>query len=83
MTPRRVSETDLHALVDGELAPEERDELEAALASSPADVEMVRQVRDLNDALKQRYPAPANEPLPERFKPALRRLARRNPAVSR
>lgn len=83
MTPRRVSETDLHALVDGELAPEERDDLEAALASSPADVEVVRQIRDLNDALKQRYPAPANVPLPERFKPALRKLARRHPAVSR
>jgi anti-sigma factor RsiW len=83
MTSRRLSESDLHALVDGELAPEERDELEAALASSPADVELVRQIRDLNDALEQRYPVRTDDPLPERFKPALRGLARRNPPVGR
>ena len=83
MIPRSITEADLHALVDGELAPEERDEVEAALASSPAEVELVRQIRDLNDALKQHYPVRDNGALPARFKPVLRGFARRNPAVSR
>ena len=40
--PRRISELELHALVDGELTGEERAEVEALLAASPTEQALAR-----------------------------------------
>lgn len=42
ITPHRIAESELHAFVDGELTDNARAEIEAALASSPADQEIGR-----------------------------------------
>ncbi len=55
MTPRRVSETELHAFVDGELTPQERAEIETLLQASPSDQALVRELTELNEALRARY----------------------------
>jgi anti-sigma factor RsiW len=62
--PRRISEAELHAFVDGELAPAEHAEVAELLTASPADLAVVRELRDLNEALRTHYgghpePAPA------------------------
>lgn len=90
--PRRASEAELHAFVDAEFAPAERAEVEAMIAAVPADVEVARDVRELNAALKQRYAGRLDAPLPRgmqavlgrfegRSAPVLRRLARLAAAV--
>ena len=61
IAPRRITEADLHAIVDGEFTVEERAEVDASL--SPPDRETVRALNDLNDALKQRYAGRLEEPL--------------------
>lgn len=76
-TPRRITETELHALADGELTADERAEVEAALASSPPDLQLVRDIRELNEALRQRYAGRLDEPLPPAFRKPLARLGRR------
>jgi len=65
MTPRRISEAELHALVDGELAPEERAELETLLQGSPAELALARDLADLNEALRARYSEEIDARLPE------------------
>ncbi|MBX9588179.1 MAG: anti-sigma factor [Hyphomonadaceae bacterium] len=77
MAPRRSSESELHAFVDGELTADERAEVEAALASSPQALELVRDVREINDALRQRYAGRLSEPLPPALHKPLARLGRR------
>jgi anti-sigma factor RsiW len=73
MMPRRISEAELHALVDGELTPQERAELETLLQGSPAELALARDFADLNEALRARYSKAIDAPLPEA---ALRLLAR-------
>ena len=70
---RRISETELHAFVDGELTPEDRAEMEALLAAAPAEAGLVREFRDLNEAIALRYAARLDEPVPQ---PMQRLLAR-------
>jgi anti-sigma factor RsiW len=53
--PSRISEADLHAFVDGELAPAEHAAVEALLAEAPVELAHVQELRQLNDALKARY----------------------------
>ena len=78
--PQRITEAELHAFVDGELAAEEKHELEAALAANPAEMTLAREFRDLNSALKARYAAKLDEPLT----PAMRvRIARLRPSLLR
>ncbi len=72
--PRRISQTELHAYVDGELAPEERAELEALLSAAPADLELARELRELNEALKHRYAGRLEAPLPPQLNKALGRF---------
>lgn len=77
MTPeRRLSETEMHALIDGELAPQERTEAEALLAATPADAELVRDLRELNEALRARYAYRLEEPVPRRMLQAIGRVPR-------
>jgi len=77
IAPHRITETELHAFVDGELTPNERAEVEAALASSPADQELVRDVREINEALRQRYAGGLSDPLAPALRKPLARLGRK------
>ena len=77
IAPHRITETELHAFVDGELTDDERAEIEAALASSPTDQELVRDVREINEALRQRYAGSLSEPLAPALRKPLARLGRR------
>jgi anti-sigma factor RsiW len=75
MTPeRRVSESELHAYLDGELAPDERAEVEAMLAATPAEAELLRDFRELNAALAERYGGLLEAPVPGRMRQALARI---------
>ena len=71
--PRRISEAELHALVDGELTGEERAEVEALLAGAPTEQALARDFRDLNQAMRARYAGRLEEPVP---RPMLEVLAR-------
>src|SRR5207253_2217808 len=56
MTPERnISEAELHAYLDSELTAEDRADVEALLAAAPAEAGLVRDFRDLNEALRERY----------------------------
>jgi anti-sigma factor RsiW len=72
--PRRITEAELHALVDGELTGEERTEAEGMLAASPADEALAREYSGLNDAIRQHYARRLEEPLPAAMTAALGRL---------
>lgn len=71
-----VTEEDLHAYVDGELAPERREAVEAWLASHSDDMARVGAWRAQAEAMRSRYGAVASEPVPARFDVA--RLTRRS-----
>ena len=81
--PRRYSETELHAFVDGELAADERAEVEAMLAAVPADLERARDFHDLNEALRQRYASRLTEPLPPAMKKSVARFGAKRTLVLR
>ena len=69
-----VTEDELHAYVDGELAPERRAAVEAWLAAHPDDMARVNAWRALADAIRARYGAVATEPVPARL--SLRQIER-------
>ena len=84
MTPeRRISEADLHAYLDGELTPEDRAEVEAALAAAPAEAALVREFRDLNEAAQKRYAGRLAEPVPASMLALLARIPRKPSALKR
>jgi anti-sigma factor RsiW len=62
-----VTEDELHAYVDGELAPERRAAVEEWLAAHPDDLARVNAWRALADAIRARYGAVATEPVPARL----------------
>ncbi|MBV9236310.1 MAG: anti-sigma factor [Xanthobacteraceae bacterium] len=70
-----VTEEDLHAYVDGELAPERREAVEAWLAAHPDDTARVGAWRAQAESIRSRYGALASESVPARFDVA--RLSRR------
>jgi anti-sigma factor RsiW len=70
-----VSEEELHAYVDGELAPERRETVEAWLSTHPDDATRVGAWRAQAEAIRSRHGGVASEPVPARFDVA--RLARR------
>jgi anti-sigma factor RsiW len=75
---RRISDAELHAFVDGELAAKERAEVEAALASAPEELSSVRAIADLNERLARHHAHVLEEPIPAPMaaltaSPALRR----------
>jgi anti-sigma factor RsiW len=63
----RVTEDELHALVDGELPEDRRDGVGAWLAQHPEDVQRVAAWRSQNEHIRARYGGVADEPMPERF----------------
>jgi anti-sigma factor RsiW len=75
MTPeRRISEAELHAYLDGELTPEDRAEVEALLAAAPAEASLLRDFRELNEAIGERYAGRLEEPVPGKMQQALARI---------
>ena len=82
MTPRRVSEAELHALVDGELTKEERAEVEALLQAAPAEQALARDFADLNEALRARYAGRLDEPVPAEMLRLLARVPSWPPALA-
>jgi len=73
---RKITETELHALVDGELVADERTAIELLLAGAPAEQALVRDIRDLNEAMRVRYADRLEQPLPERTRKLLARVPR-------
>jgi anti-sigma factor RsiW len=73
---RRITETELHALIDGELTPEERAEVEASLAAAPAEANLVHDYRELNEAIRARYADRLEAPVPSAMLKSLRRVPR-------
>jgi anti-sigma factor RsiW len=63
-----VREEDLHAYVDGELDAERRDVVAAWLATHPEAAAQVAGWREQADAIRARYGAIAQEPIPARLK---------------
>src|SRR5262249_61308704 len=62
-----VTEEELHAYVDGEIAADRRGAVEAWLASHPEDAARVAQWRAQAEAIRARFGALASEPVPARF----------------
>src|SRR5262245_36876664 len=62
-----VTEDELHAYVDDEIAADRRGAVEAWLASRPEDAAPVAQWRAQADALRAHYGVIASEPLPPRY----------------
>jgi anti-sigma factor RsiW len=77
MMERRISEAELHALLDGELTPDERAEVEARLQGAPAEQALVRDYSELNEALRARYAGELAAPLPESVQRLLAQVPRR------
>ena len=76
-----VSEEELHAYVDGQIAGGECAVIEKWLESHPEDAARVAAWRAQADAIRARYGAAASEPVPRRFD--LERLARADRTWSR
>ena len=76
MTDRNspATEDEFHALVDGELPADRREAVESWLASHPEDATRVAAWRAQAEAIRARYGAVANEPVPDRL--ALDRIIR-------
>ena len=72
MTPLPVTDADLHAYADGQLAPARRADVDAWLAQRPADMARVLDWRAQNAALHALFDAVLTEPVPLRLHPRAR-----------
>ena len=63
-----VSENELHAYVDGDLPTKRREAVAAWLAANPDEAARVAAWRAQAEAIRARYGAAADEPVPERLK---------------
>jgi len=82
MTEARVSETDLHAYVDGRLTAARRAEVEIELAADPALSEQAAAYGAQNDALRAAFHSVLDEPIPDRLLEATRPQRRRPWAIA-
>src|SRR5262249_9861294 len=80
---RHISEAELHAFVDGELAPAERAEVEELLAAAPAEQGLARELSELNDAIRLRYAGYSAATAPAGIHTRLARVARGWPGLAR
>jgi len=71
MTDHPVTEADLQAYADGELAEERRAAVTAWLAAHPDDAERIESYRRLAEELRGTYRGVLDEPVPERLQRAL------------
>lgn len=85
MDPRRTDPLDerLHAWFDGELPPDERDEVDAALAEQPALAARVRGWEADRAALRAQLAPVLDEPVPERLARAVSLAAASRPSPLR
>lgn len=75
MNPK-VTESDLHAYLDGQLAKERRDEVEAHLSLHPQDAQRLAAYRAQNDALRKIFDPVLEEAVPPQlYVPRIRRWA--------
>lgn len=63
----QVTEDELHVYVDGELPADRRDAIEGWLANHPEDAARVAAWRAQAEAIRARYGAVVNEPVPDRL----------------
>ena len=75
-----ISETDLHAFVDGKLAPERRAEVEAWIAARPDKAAEIANWQRQNEALALLFDGAAGETVPSRLDP---HMIARSPAANR
>lgn len=70
MNPQRapISETDLHAYVDGRLSAERQAEVEAFLASNPEEAERARAYQKQNEMLAALFDPVLGEPIPDEWR---------------
>src|SRR5262245_3041660 len=80
---RRLTEAELHAFVDGELAPAEQVEVEALLAAAPAHLAAVRELGELNDAIRARFADRLTAPIPDTIEAQVARFGRGGRVVPR
>ena len=76
-----VTEDELHAYVDGELPADRQEAVAAWLAAHPEQAALVAAWRAQADAIRARYGAVANEPVPQRLK--LEQLLRQDRTTGR
>ena len=67
MSETPLTEAELHAWVDGRLAPDRAEEIEHWLASHPEDAERFAGYRRINDELRALYAPVLEEPVPARL----------------
>jgi anti-sigma factor RsiW len=79
MSKPHITEADLHAYLDGELAPPQRAQVEAHVASDIEAAERLAAYSKLNDALRAQYDPVMDEPVPQRL--AQTRAKRRVPLL--
>lgn len=72
-----LTEADLHAFVDGRLAPGRVEEIEAWLGSHPDEAERVATYRRINEELRALYSPVLEEPVPARLERAASRAGAR------
>jgi len=65
-----LTDTDLHAYVDGELTEARRTEVEVLLAADPSAAERVRAFRAQNEALRNLFAPVLDEPIPDTLRTA-------------
>lgn len=68
MSRREITETELHAWLDGELSEARRTEVESHVAAHPEDAERVAAYRRNDHALQARFDEVLDEPVPERLR---------------
>lgn len=76
-----VTEADLQAYADGNLAEERRHAVAAWLAAHPDDAERIESYRRIAEDLRTSYGGVLHEPVPERLQRALRRPRKRRYAL--
>lgn len=76
-----VTEADLQAYADGNLAEERRPAVAAWLAAHPDDAERIESYRRIAEDLRTSYGGVLHEPVPERLQRALRRPRKRRYAL--
>lgn len=67
MTVTRITENDLHAYVDGQLAQERRAEVEAHIATNPDVAERLAAYLRHDETLRARFDPVLDEPVPDRL----------------
>lgn len=72
MTPQeKITDAELNALLDGELTADERASVESRLADDPESARKASELDRISDAIRTRYAAVLDEPLPQSMQAAI------------